>query len=156
PASSAWTALAVLPGPGKSAEHANRALTLLERALAAGYRNFANLHTEPDLEAVRRLPGYREVLARQRLLGRYSSAWREDSTHEATGLHGLTPEEHLKRCRELVAQGWRPVGLSLTTLPAEKEVVAASVWHRRTVPAQEQERLARRQGTAGSLLLRLG
>jgi hypothetical protein len=85
----------------------------------------------------------------------YASVWRDDPTHEAVGLHGLSAEAHLARCRELAAQGYRPVALSLAPIAGEKGPLAASVWHRPVPPALEQERLARRQGTAAATLLHL-
>lgn len=86
---------------------------------------------------------------------RYASVWREETTRDAVGLHGLAAEAHLARCRELAAQGYRPVGLSLALLTGEKLPLAASVWHRPALAPAEQERAARRQGMAGAMLMRL-
>jgi formylglycine-generating enzyme required for sulfatase activity len=71
------------------------------------------------------------------------------------GLHGLSAEAHLERCRELAGQGYRPVALSLVMVPDQKGPLAASVWHRPVLPSAEQERLARRQATAAATLLHL-
>jgi hypothetical protein len=139
-------ALALPPRAGQATTHAERALELLRLAIGRGYRDLAVLATEPDLEAVRGTAGFREVLrqagasSQAATPGRYSSAWRDDSKRQAVGLYGLSAEAHLRRCRDLAAQGWRPAGLSLAQLPAEKGPLAASVWHRPVLPAAEQER----------------
>jgi formylglycine-generating enzyme required for sulfatase activity len=87
---------------------------------------------------------------------RYASVWRDDSRHEAVGLHGLAPELHLARCRELAAAGWRPAGLSLVMGPDDNKTVAASVWHRPFVSEAARETLARRQSGSALTLARLG
>jgi formylglycine-generating enzyme required for sulfatase activity len=85
----------------------------------------------------------------------YASAWRDDTTREARGLHGLSAQAHLARCRELIAAGYRPVALSLAALAGEKTPLAASAWHRPVPPAEARDRLASRQGTAAATLLHL-
>jgi formylglycine-generating enzyme required for sulfatase activity len=146
--------LAVAP-EDRSGAHARRALVLLRQAKALGFANLSLLRTEADLVALRDQPGFTELLAECGLLRGYASAWRDDATREATGLHGLAPEEHLERCRRLAALGWRPAALSLTTVAGEKSPVAASVWNR-PVQARERERHAARQAAAAATLLRLG
>ncbi len=86
----------------------------------------------------------------------YASVWRDDSTREAVGLHGLSPERHLARCRDLAAQGYRPVALSLGKMAGEKDALAASVWHLPALPVAEADRLAKWQGVAGATLMALG
>src|SRR5262249_54677125 len=85
----------------------------------------------------------------------YASVWRDDTMREAAGLHGLSAVAHLARCRELIAQGYRPVALSLVALPGEKSPRAASAWHRPVPPAHERDSLATRQATAAATLLHL-
>jgi formylglycine-generating enzyme required for sulfatase activity/tRNA A-37 threonylcarbamoyl transferase component Bud32 len=85
----------------------------------------------------------------------YASVWRDNTAREAKGLHGLSAQAHLARCRELIAQGYRPVALSLVALPGEKTPLAASAWHRPVPPEQERDRLATRQATAAATLLHL-
>jgi formylglycine-generating enzyme required for sulfatase activity len=98
---------------------------------------------------------YRELESFSSAPRHYASVWRDDTVREAAGLHGLSAASHLARCRELIAQGYRPVALSLAALPGEKTPRAASAWHRRVPPAQERDRLASRQGTAAATLLHL-
>jgi formylglycine-generating enzyme required for sulfatase activity/tRNA A-37 threonylcarbamoyl transferase component Bud32 len=93
----------------------------------------------------------------------YSQVSTESPDYVSVDLHGLAPAAHRKRCRDLAAQGYRPVALALAPaggpagipdLPAPR--VAASVWHRPVVPEAAREALARRQAQAAVLLLRLG
>jgi formylglycine-generating enzyme required for sulfatase activity len=148
-----WASLAVAPRPARAAQYAQRALALLDRAIASGYRDFSNLLINPDLAPLHGLPGYRDLLARHGMRRRYGSVWQDDPSREAVGLHGLAPEAHLARCRELIGQGWRPAALSLTVVPGERFPVAASVWHRKVLAEPRQEQAARRQATAAATLL---
>jgi formylglycine-generating enzyme required for sulfatase activity/tetratricopeptide (TPR) repeat protein len=150
-----WARLAVPPRSGEGLRCAQRSLVLVEQAVAKGYRNFTALQSEPDLEPIRRLGGYRDLVARHGMQRRYASVWQEDATREAMGLSGLSAEAHLARCRELAARGYRPAALSLAVLAGEKGPLAASVWHRPVPPVVDQERLASRQGTAAATLLHL-
>jgi CHAT domain-containing protein len=60
---------------------------------------------------------------------RWLGLWHESTAVESRGLYALSPAEHLKQCRRLAAQGYRPVSVSV--LPAKKgQTVAASVWQR--------------------------
>jgi hypothetical protein len=42
---------------------ADRAMTTLRRAVAAGYRNIANMRTDTDLDALRSREDFRKLLA---------------------------------------------------------------------------------------------
>jgi formylglycine-generating enzyme required for sulfatase activity len=75
---------------------------------------------------------------------------------DAVALPGLAPAEHLARCRELAAQGYRPVAVTEAEFPRQGGRLAASVWHRPVVPDDAKERLAKRQANAAVALLRLG
>ena len=114
----------------------------------------AGLIASPRSIAALALPSrYREIVQMTVAPRHYASVWRDDTTREAVGLHGLSADAHLARCRELAEKGYRPVALSL--LPGEKTPLAASVWHRPVPTAAETERLASRQGTAAATLLHL-
>ncbi len=141
--------------PGTTKDHARRALTLLERAVREGFRDFVDLEEDPTCIALWQQPPYRSLATRHGGMRRYASVWRPDPSYEAEGPHGLSPEQHLARCRELTAAGYRPVVLSLATIPGAAQSVAASVWHRPAPPVTRQEDLARRQAAAAAALLRL-
>jgi formylglycine-generating enzyme required for sulfatase activity len=147
-------ALAARPEPGLEVRYAGRAAELLRLAVSRGYGDFAQIQSNADLEAIRGHAGYCEMLRRNGLMRRYSTVWRSDATRQAESPHGLPPAEHLGRCRELAAKGYRPAALSLASLPQEKTPLAASVWHRPVVQA-DKDALASRQATAATTLLTL-
>jgi formylglycine-generating enzyme required for sulfatase activity len=87
---------------------------------------------------------------------RRAAVWWNGGGHVSRELHGLSPAEHGRRCRELAADGLRPVALSVAWNQAEQRLEAASVWHR-PVPGEEaRDALGRRQAAAGVALLQLG
>ncbi len=71
-------------------------------------------------------------------------------------MHGLTPADHLNRCRELSGQGYRPTAISVLDLGAGKGLATASVWYRPAVSDGEKDVLAKRQARAAITLLQLG
>jgi formylglycine-generating enzyme required for sulfatase activity/tRNA A-37 threonylcarbamoyl transferase component Bud32 len=85
----------------------------------------------------------------------YDSLWRYDTVHESVNLYGLSAEEHLAKCRNLAARGYRPVALALSVLIGEKGPLAASAWHRPVPTTAERDRLDSRQATAAVTLLHL-
>ena len=87
---------------------------------------------------------------------RYAAVWASDPRFEATPSYGLDPADHLRRGRELAAQGYRPVSLSVTRTTPEGPPVTASVWHRPWSSEQAKDELAERQARAAVALVRLG
>jgi len=87
---------------------------------------------------------------------RYGAVWSSGAAHEAMPLYGLDPVAHEKKSRELVAQGYRPVSLSVTRTTAEDPLVTASVWHRPVISEEAKDRLAQRQARAAIALVRMG
>src|SRR5262249_37192273 len=118
------------PQPGQESRLAERAVELLHLAVARGYKDFAAMQNDADLEGVRGRASYLELVRRIGLDRHYVSVWRGDASQQAEVLQGLSAEAHLARCRVLAAEGYRPVALSLVTLAAEKKPIAASVWNR--------------------------
>jgi formylglycine-generating enzyme required for sulfatase activity/tetratricopeptide (TPR) repeat protein len=149
--------LVALPPQGEQLRlYRDRALALLEQALANGFRDFEMLHSDPDLESLYPQPRYREVLAQAGALRRYASVWHGDRSRFALGLHGLTLEAHLTRSRELAGQGYRPAALAVASVAGERGPVAASVWHRPVLTLSQTERVGRQQASAAATLLHLG
>jgi formylglycine-generating enzyme required for sulfatase activity len=86
----------------------------------------------------------------------YAGVWHASAVKDVVRLHGLGLAEHLGRCRQLAARGYRPAALTAAVLTEGKPVVAASVWHRPVVPEGAKDALAGRQANAGVTLLHLG
>src|SRR5205823_2274120 len=87
----------------------------------------------------------------------YSAAWQARAGWESVEAHGLGPAEHLARCREFAADGFRPAALTVADVGnSGAPPVTASVWHRPVVPEADREALASRQANAAVALLRLG
>jgi serine/threonine protein kinase/formylglycine-generating enzyme required for sulfatase activity len=90
----------------------------------------------------------------------FASVWWPSTEYETRVLQGLTPTEHLGRCRALVADGFRPSTVSAAAFEkrssAGSEVETASVWRRPLVEEEARDALARRQANAAVALLHLG
>jgi serine/threonine protein kinase/formylglycine-generating enzyme required for sulfatase activity len=86
----------------------------------------------------------------------YAAVWAGDFRFEASPILGLDPTAHLKRCRELVAQGYRMVALTAARTSAEGPPITASVWHRPVIAEETRDRLAERQARAAVALVRMG
>jgi serine/threonine protein kinase/formylglycine-generating enzyme required for sulfatase activity len=85
---------------------------------------------------------------------RYAAVWHPLADFTSREIHGLAPTEHLARCRELMAQGFRPASLSVCEVEPGQPLVA-SVWHRPIIPDEKKEKLAKRQANAAVALLRM-
>ena len=68
----------------------------------------------------------------------------------------LIPPPTCRKCRELIAQGYRPVSWSVSQTATEGPLVTASVWHRPMITEDVKDRLAERQARAAVATLRLG
>jgi serine/threonine protein kinase/formylglycine-generating enzyme required for sulfatase activity len=133
--------------------YARRALDLVREALNNGWRNFVWMRISADLESVRCLPGIAELLGKGHLERQYIGLYQKFPGREAAESHGLGLAAHLARCRELAAQGYRPVSLSVASI--ENEVTTASIWHRPKLTGSLRELLAKRRGQAAATLLAL-
>ena len=111
---------------------------------------------QADLDPIRDEPAFAEIMKAGHPDRRYAAAWSSDPSFEASLLYGLDPAAQLTRCRELVAQGYRPVSWSVTRTTSEGRLVTASVWHRPTVHEDVKDRLAERQARAAVALVRMG
>jgi serine/threonine protein kinase/formylglycine-generating enzyme required for sulfatase activity len=150
------TASGAVKDAAKARRYADRAVALLKDAVAQGYDNYDLMSDDSDLDAVRSHPGFAAVLALGHLEQQYAAVWRNSATREAQEVHGLDPEKHLERCRQLAAQGYRPVALSVSQTREGQPLVTASVWHRPIIAVTAQETLARRQAQAAVALVQLG
>jgi serine/threonine protein kinase/formylglycine-generating enzyme required for sulfatase activity len=140
--------------------YGERAVALLKEAIANGYTNYSQIQTDPDLDPLRRNPGFGSLLQGGKVERHYAAVWHPVAGWTSTEVHGLDPVAHLARCRELTAQGYRPASFSVAAFPnlpasagASPVLVTASVWHRPVVPDEVKEKLAKRQAIAAVALL---
>jgi len=135
---------------------ADRAIGLLKAAIANGYSDFNHMREDADLDPIRGLPVFGEIMKGGHLDRVYAAVWTGDVGLEANPVFGLDPDDHLQRCRELESEGYRMVSLSVVWTSPDRLPVTASVWHRPVVSEEAKDRLAERQARAAVALVRLG
>jgi hypothetical protein len=59
----------------------------------------------------------------------YYGIWEITSKRQSEERHGLPPDEHLKQCRQLAAEGKRPVAIGVLFVSPDQPWLTASVWH---------------------------
>ena len=111
---------------------------------------------DADLDPIRDDPAFAEIMKAGHPDRRYAAVWSSDASFEATSIYGLDPAAHLRKCRELIAQGYRPVSWSASQTATEGPLVTASVWHRPAIQEEVKDRLAERQARAAVALVRMG
>ena len=114
------------------------------------------MQEDSDLDPIRGLPAFGELMEAGYPDRRHAAVWISDPRFERAACYGLDPEAHLRRCRELAAQGYRPVSLSGSRTTPDGPPVMASVWHRPLVSEPAKDELAERQARAAVALVRLG
>ena len=132
-----------------------RCLQLLRATIKSDDADFGKMEEDADLDPIRDDPAFAAIMNAGRPDRRYAAAWISDANFEATSIHGLNPAAHLRKCRELIAQGYRPESWSASQTTTEGPVLTASVWHRPVVKEEDQDRLAERQARAAVALVRL-
>jgi serine/threonine protein kinase/formylglycine-generating enzyme required for sulfatase activity/tetratricopeptide (TPR) repeat protein len=140
----------------KGRQLAERSLQLLKEAVKNDDADFGKWDEDADLDPIRDDPGFAEIRKGSHPDRRYESVWDTDASFEAIPVYGLDPAAHLQKCRELTAQGYRPVSLSVIRSTSEGRLVTASVWHRPVVEEEIKDRLAERQARAAIALARMG
>src|SRR5262249_16198849 len=101
-------------------------------------------------------PAFAEVMKAGHPERRYAAVWTTDPGIEAVAVSGLDPAALLRRCRDLITEGYRPISWSATRAAPEGPPVTASVWDRPVVKEEAKDRLAEQQARAAIALLRLG
>ena len=140
----------------KGRQLAERCLQLLREAVKNDDADFGKMDEDADLDPIRDDPAFAEIMKAGHPDRRYAAAWSSDASFEATSIYGLDPAAHLRKCRELIAQGYRPVSWSASQTATEGPLVTASVWHRPVVAEEAKDRLAERQARAAVALVRMG
>ena len=142
--------------PAKGRDRAERAIRLLQTAIQNGYSNYNHMQEDADLDPLRELPAFADIMKAGHLDRSYAAVWAGDFRFEADPLFGLDPTAHLQRCRELAAQGYRMVALSVARTSPEGPPITASVWHRPVITEETKDQLAERQARAAVALVRMG
>ncbi len=140
----------------RSTSLSERALSLLRKAIQNGYSDYNHMQEDADLDPLRQLPAFADLMKPGNLDRSYAAVWMGDFRFEASPLLGLDPAVHLRRCRELASQGYRMVALSVARTSAEGPPITASVWHRPVITEETKDQLAERQARAAVALLRMG
>jgi formylglycine-generating enzyme required for sulfatase activity len=144
------------PGRAGGQGQAGRAIELLRAATADGYSDYDHMREDSDLDPIRDLPAFGELMKPGHPDRRYAAVWTSDPRSEGTASFGLDSEGHLRRCRELAVQGYRPVSLSASRTTPDGPPATASAWHRPMVSEPTRDELAERQARAAVALVRLG
>jgi len=140
----------------KGRQLAEHCLQLLKDAVKNGHADFGRMDEDSELDPVRDDPAFAEMMKAGHVDRRYAAVWSNDASFEAMPVYGLDPAAQVAKCRELIAQGYRPVSWSVTRTSFEGPLVSASVWHRPVVSEEVKDRLAERQARAAIALARMG
>ena len=129
---------------------------LLREAVKNDDADFGKMDEDADLDPIRDDPAFAEIMKAGHPDRRYAAVWSSDASFEATSIYGLDPAAQVRKCRELIAQGYRPVSWSVSQTATEGPLATASVWHRPAVSEELKDRLAERQARAAVALVRWG
>jgi formylglycine-generating enzyme required for sulfatase activity len=140
----------------RSRQLAERSLQLLREAANNGDADFSRMDEDAALDPIRDRPEFAAIMSVWHQERRYSTVWTSDTSFEAIPICGLDPAAQQKKCRELIAEGHRPVSWSVTRIGTREQLVTASLWHRPLVKEEDKDRLAERQASAAISLLRMG
>jgi serine/threonine protein kinase/formylglycine-generating enzyme required for sulfatase activity len=140
----------------KGRKSADKAIRLLRTAIENGYADYKHMQEDSDLDPLRELPVFAEIMKAGHSDRSYAAVWAGDFRFEASPLLGLDPTTHLQRCRELASQGNRMVSLSVARTSSEASPVTASLWHRPVITEEAKDQLAKRQARAAIALVRMG
>ncbi len=140
----------------KGRQLAEKCLQLLGESVKNDDADFGRMDGDADFDPIRDDPAFAGIMKAGHIDRRYAAAWSSDATgFEPASIHGLDPAAHLRKARELIAQGYRPVSWSASRT-TEGPLVSASVWHRPTVQEEVKDRLAERQARAAIALVLMG
>ncbi len=140
----------------KCRQLAERSLQLLREAVKNDDAYFGKMDDDADLDPIRDDPAFAEIMQAGHPDRRYAAVWSSNASFGATSIYGLDPATHLRKCREVIAQDYRPVSWSVSQTASEGPPISASVWHRPVIREEARDRLAERQARAAVALIRLG
>jgi serine/threonine protein kinase/formylglycine-generating enzyme required for sulfatase activity len=133
-----------------------RALDLLELAVGKGEVIVSDLYANPYLRPLWDEPRFRRVVEKVHLDRLYGGVWDSVQEFESRELHGLPAEAHLRQCRSLAVEEFRPASLAATVMQDGQPAIVASVWHRPACKEEARDNRARHQAAAALALLKLG
>lgn len=134
----------------------SRAVELLRQATAGGSNAENPMRLDhSDLLVLDGREDFQQFLRAIESDRHYSALWEDSRDRESVELHGLSPAEHLARCTELVAAGYRPACTASLALH-DDSLTTASVWHRPMIAESTRDLFAHRQTNAAVALMRLG
>ena len=139
----------------KGRQLAERCLQLLGEAIKNGDADFAKMDEDADLDPIRDDPAFAEIMRAGHPDRRYASAWNSDPSYDVTPIYGLEPAAHLRKCRDMIAQSYRPISWSASQTATGGPLVTASLWHRPVISEETKDRLAERQARAAVALVRM-
>ncbi len=137
-------------------EMAGRAFKLLQDAVQRGDADFGRMDDDFALDPIRDAPAFVELMKPGHPDRRYAAVWSTQATTESITLDALSPDEALRRARDLASQGYRPVAWSAARTAPDGEPLTASIWHRPVVEEAVKDHLAERRARAAVALVRLG
>jgi serine/threonine protein kinase/formylglycine-generating enzyme required for sulfatase activity/tetratricopeptide (TPR) repeat protein len=140
----------------RAKELSEQAIGSLRTAVQNGYDDYRHMQEDADLDPIRDLSAFAEILKAGHLDRSYAAVWTGDVRFEANVLFGPDPIDHLRQCRELASQGYRMVSLSVARASPDGPPVTASVWHRPVITEETRDHLAERQARAAIAVIRMG
>ncbi len=157
------------PEDGKTLakRYGDRAVAMLRSAYQNGFSDTTGaLFTQPDFAPIRDLPAYHQLVEDQHAMRRFALVWHLGNiAYESRRTTGTSPQEHLAECRRLLAEGFRPEAISVSTpilnpegkplLEAEQNPVGISVWQRPLIAEKDRTQHARQQANSALALWRL-
>ena len=138
----------------RSKVYAERAVSLIRQAVDHGYGDFSHMQIDADLDPIRDVKGFTDIMQASNVDLRYAAVWNNSAWLESLQSHGLSPQDHLAECRKMQADGYRVASISAASINGNR--VTASVWHRPLIQDADRETLARRQANAAVAALRMG
>lgn len=138
----------------RSTVYADRAVSLIKQAVELGYAEYSLMQTDADFDPIRDVNGFVEMMEAGNNSLRYAVVWNNSHWRQSQVSHGLSPEDHLAKCREMLSDGYRVASMSAASINGT--LVTASVWHRPLISDVDRETLARRQANAAVASMRMG
>ena len=131
-------------------------MQLLREAIKNNDADFGKMDEDDDLDPIRDDPKFAQIMKAGYPDRRLAAVRTSDASFEATSIFGLDPATQLQKCRDLHAQGYRPVSWSVSQSSDQEPLVTASVWHRPAIVEATRDRLAERQANAAIAMVRMG